>query len=45
MSGENDERVREVLAKVKPLAVKYYRLSNKPLGVARELAERCCHSA
>lgn len=36
---KNDVRVREILAKVKPLAVEYYRLTGKPLGVTGEIAE------
>jgi hypothetical protein len=37
---ENSEaRVREILAKVKPLAVEFYRLTKKPLGVTGEIAE------
>jgi len=36
---ENEARVREVLSKVKPLAVEYYRLTGKPLGVTGEIAE------
>lgn len=32
-------RVREVLAKVKPLAAEYFRLTGKPLGVTGEVAE------
>lgn len=35
----NEARVREILAAVKPLAAEYYRLTGKPLGVTRELAE------
>jgi hypothetical protein len=33
------ERVREILASVKPLAAEYYRLTGKPLGVTGEIAE------
>jgi len=33
------ERVRAILAAVKPLAAEYYRLTNKPLGVTGEVAE------
>lgn len=33
------ERVREILATVKPLAAEYYRLTGKPLGVTGEIAE------
>jgi hypothetical protein len=33
------ERVREILATVKPLAAEYYRLTGKPLGVTGEVAE------
>lgn len=35
----NAERVREILAAVRPLAAEYYRLTNKPLGVTGEVAE------
>jgi hypothetical protein len=33
------ERIREILATVKPLAAEYYRLTGKPLGVTGEVAE------
>lgn len=33
------QRVREILAAVKPLAAEYYRLTGKPLGVTGEVAE------
>ena len=33
------QRVREILAAVKPLAAEYYRLTKKPLGVTGEIAE------
>ena len=33
------ERIKKILAEVKPLAVEYYRLTGKPLGVAGEIAE------
>lgn len=33
------ERVREILAQVKPLAAEFYRLTGKPLGVTGEVAE------
>lgn len=33
------QRVREILAVVKPLAAEYYRLTGKPLGVTGEIAE------
>jgi len=39
MSSENEGRVREILAAVKPLAAEYYRLTGKPLGVTGEVAE------
>ena len=44
MAGEDpsvwvEERVREILASVKPLAGEYYQLTGKPLGVTGELAE------
>ena len=32
-------RVRDILAQVKPLAVEYYKLTGKPLGVTGEVAE------
>jgi hypothetical protein len=38
MSAENEARVREILATVKPLAAEYYRLTGKSLG-ADEVAE------
>jgi hypothetical protein len=34
-----DRRVRRILAAVKPLAAKYYRVTGKPLGVTGEVAE------
>jgi hypothetical protein len=36
---ENEARVREILAAVRPLAAEYYRLTGKPLGVTGEVAE------
>ena len=36
---DNVERVREILAAVKPLAAEFYRLTGKPLGVTGEVAE------
>lgn len=39
MSDVAIERVREILATVKPLAAEYYRLTGKPLGVTGEVAE------
>jgi hypothetical protein len=39
MTDANEARVREILATVKPLAVEYYRLTGKPLGVTGEVAE------
>ena len=40
-SGETGDaaRVREILATVKPLAVQYYELTGRPLGVTGEIAE------
>lgn len=35
----NKDRVREILATIKPLAAEYYRLTGKPLGVTGEVAE------
>ena len=35
----NIVRVRDILARVKPLAAEYYRLTGKPLGVTGEIAE------
>ena len=32
-------RIRDILAKVKPLAAEYYELTGKPLGVTGEVAE------
>jgi hypothetical protein len=34
-----EARIRKILAAVKPLAVEYYRLTQKPLGVTGEVAE------
>ena len=39
MSDAATERVRDILAVVKPLAAEYYRLTGKPLGVTGEVAE------
>ena len=36
---ERAKRVRQILAKVKPLAVEYYKVTGKPLGVTGEIAE------
>jgi hypothetical protein len=33
------QRVKEILAAIKPLAAEYYRLTGKPLGVTGEVAE------
>jgi hypothetical protein len=38
-SAGDIERIREILATVKPLAAEYYRLTGKPLGVTGEVAE------
>lgn len=38
-SEDHDARVREILAAVKPLAVEFYALTGKPLGVTGEMAE------
>lgn len=35
----DQDRVRQILAAVKPLAAEYYRLTGKPLGVTGEVAE------
>jgi hypothetical protein len=35
----NEQRVREIPSAVKPLAVEFYQLTKKPLGVTGELAE------
>jgi hypothetical protein len=32
-TAANKERVRQILATIKPLAGEYYRLTGKPLGV------------
>lgn len=37
--SEPQNRLLEILAKVKPLAAEYYDLSGKPLGVTGEIAE------
>ena len=34
-----DARIRAILAQAKPLAVEYYKLTGKPLGVTGEVAE------
>lgn len=39
MEDKETQRVREILATVKPLAAEYYRLTSKPLGVTGEVAE------
>lgn len=39
MDDKNAARIREILATVKPLAVEYYKLTGKPLGVTGEIAE------
>lgn len=39
MTEASSERVREILAAVKPLAAEFYRLTGKPLGVTGEIAE------
>ena len=39
MGAEAAARVREILAPAKRLAVEYYRLTGKPLGVTGEVAE------
>lgn len=36
---DSGNRIREILATVKPLAAEYYRLTGKPLGVTGEVAE------
>jgi hypothetical protein len=38
-SNQHEARVREILATVKPLAVEYYQLTRKPLGVTGEISE------
>ena len=35
----NEQRIRDILHEVKPLAAEYYRLTGKPLGVTGEVAE------
>lgn len=39
VSDQDEVCLREILAEVKPLAVEYYRLAGKPLGVTGEIAE------
>jgi hypothetical protein len=38
-TSPDSQRIREILADVKRLAVEYYRLTGKPLGVTGEVAE------
>lgn len=37
--AETGARIRKILAQVRPLAVEYYKLTGKPLGVTGEVAE------
>jgi hypothetical protein len=37
--ADHTQRVRDILATIKPLAAEYYRLTGKPLGVTGEVAE------
>ena len=39
MENTATDRVKEIIAEVKPLAAEYYRLTGKPLGVTGEIAE------
>jgi hypothetical protein len=39
MSDADRQRIFEILEQVKPLAIEYYRLTEKPLGVTGEIAE------
>lgn len=39
MENTGAQRVRDILATVKPLAAEYYQLTGKPLGVTGEVAE------
>jgi hypothetical protein len=39
VSGKNEARIRDILATAKSLAVEYYQLTGKPLGVTGEVAE------
>ena len=39
MKRAKESRIREILKEVKPLAVEYYQLAKKPLGVTGEIAE------
>jgi hypothetical protein len=36
---DNEGRVRQILATIKPLACEYYQLTGRPLGVTGEIAE------
>jgi hypothetical protein len=38
-TSPDSQRIREVLADAKRLAVEYYKLTGKPLGVTGEVAE------
>jgi hypothetical protein len=38
MTAKN-ERIKEILADIRPLAIEYYMLTGKPLGVTGEIAE------
>src|SRR5271157_4032095 len=39
MTNDVDSQARDILRKVKPLAIEYYRLTKRPLGVTGEIAE------
>lgn len=39
MGDPNADRIKAILASVKPLAAEYYQLTGKPLGVTGEVAE------
>jgi hypothetical protein len=39
MESDHEHRVREILASAKRLAVEYYNLTGKPLGITGEVAE------
>ncbi len=38
-ANDVDAQARDILRKVKPLAIEYYRLTKRPLGVTGEIAE------
>jgi hypothetical protein len=43
--ADSAKRIEEILAATKALAVEYYQLTGKPLGVTDEVAEYACRTA